>query len=253
VTPREELLVRTFVDVADTLVADFDVVEFLTLLTTRAVELFDLSEAGLLLADPAREVKVAATSSHRMELLELFELQYDEGPCLDCYRTGEVVQCSDLNAATQRWPRFAPEAVARGYASAYAVPMRLRARIIGSLNLLRAEPGELAPTDLVTAQALADVATIAILQQRAATEQRLLAEQLQHALDSRVSVEQAKGVIAEHGQFDMEAAFTALRHYARSHNQRLVDVARAVAARTLPAATVMAQSHELGSSRSFES
>jgi hypothetical protein len=239
--PREELLARTFVDVADTLVADFDVVDFLTLLTTRTVELFELSEAGLLLADPAQGVNVAASSSHRMELLELFEIQHDEGPCLDCYRGGEPIQCADLTAASDRWPRFAPEAVARGYRSVFAVPMRLRAQVIGSLNLLREVPGELGASDLVAAQALADVATIGILQQRAATEQRLLAEQLQYALDSRVTVEQAKGVIAEHAQIDMDSAFSALRLYARNHNERLVEVAHAVAARTLPAATITAE------------
>ena len=238
VAPRSELLARTFVDVADTLVADFDVVDFLTLLTTRTVELFELSEAGLLLADPAGTVNVAASSSHRMELLELFEIQQDEGPCLDCYRSGQPVQCPDLSTAAGRWPRFAPEAVSRGYGSVYALPMRLRAQVIGSLNLLREVRGELEPNDLVVAQALADVATIGILQQRAASEQRLLAEQLQYALDSRVTIEQAKGVIAEYARVDMDAAFDSLRTYARNKNERLVDVAHAVATRTLPAADI---------------
>ena len=237
--PRAELLARTFVDVADTLVADFDVVDFLTMLTMRTVELFELSEAGLLLADPVGGVNVAASSSHRMELLELFEIQQDEGPCLDCYRTGQPVRCPDLNAAVGRWPRFAPEAVAHGYGSVYALPMRLRTQVIGSLNLLREVPGELDASDLVVAQALADVATIGILQQRAASEQRLLAEQLQYALDSRVTIEQAKGVIAEYARLDMDAAFSALRLYARNKNERLVDVAHAVAARSLAAADIV--------------
>jgi hypothetical protein len=173
-----------------------------------------------------------------MELLELFEIQQDEGPCLDCYRTGNPVRCPDLSAAVGRWPRFAPEALAHGYGSVYALPMRLRAQVIGSLNLLRELPGELDANDLVAAQALADVATIGILQQRAASEQRLLAEQLQYALDSRVTIEQAKGVIAEHARLDMDAAFSALRQYARNHNERLVEVAHNVAARTLPAADI---------------
>jgi hypothetical protein len=240
--PRSELLARTFVDVADTLVADFDVVDFLTLLTTRTVELFELSEAGLLLADPSGRVNVAASSSHRMELLELFEIQQDEGPCLDCYRTGDPVRCPDLSAALGRWPRFAAEAIEHGYGSVYALPMRLRTQVIGSLNLLREVQGELDENDLVAAQALADVATIGILQQRAASEQRLLAEQLQYALDSRVTIEQAKGVIAEHSGVDMDSAFAALRLYARNKNERLVDVAHAVAARALPAADIAAES-----------
>ena len=236
--PRAELLARTFVDVADTLVADFDLVDFLTLLTARTVELFELAEAGLLLSDPSGGVNVAASSSHRMELLELFEIQHDEGPCLDSFRTGELVRAPDLTTVVERWPRFAPEAISRGYRSVYAVPMRLRTQVIGSLNLLRSETGELDPSDLVAAQALADVATIGILQQRAASQQRVLAEQLQYALDSRVTIEQAKGVIAEHAGLDMDAAFSALRQYARNRNQRLVDVAHAVAARTTAAAEI---------------
>jgi GAF domain-containing protein len=235
---REGLLAQTFVDVADTLVADFDIVDFLTMLTHRCVELFDLSEAGLLLANPPDRVRVVASSSHRMELLELFELQHDEGPCLDCYRSGNPVRCDDLRGAAERWPMFAPEALAAGWASVYALPMRLRDRTIGSLNLLRVEPWPPGEAELVTAQALADVATIGILQYRAAEEQRLLAEQLQHALDSRVAVEQAKGVLAEYAQVSMETAFSALRRYARDHNRRLVDVAVDVVDRSLAAETV---------------
>ena len=238
---RETLLAQTFVDVADTLVADFDIVDFLTVLTNRCVELFDLSEAGLLLADALGHVRVVATSSHRMELLELFELQHDEGPCLDCYRDGHAVRCDDLRSAVDRWPRFAPEALAAGWMSVYAVPMRLRHQTIGSLNLLRAQPTPLAETDLAAAQALADVATIGILQYRATEEQRMLAQQLQHALDSRVAVEQAKGVLAEHGHLGMEAAFAALRRYSRDHNERLADVACAVVDRTIPTDAVTPQ------------
>ena len=150
------------------------------------------------------------------------------------------MRCADLTKALERWPRFAPEAVARGYGSVYALPLRLRTQVIGALNLLREERGELDAGDLVAAQALADVATIAILQQRAASEQRILAEQLQYALDSRITIEQAKGVIAEHASLDMDDAFNALRQYARDRNERLVDIARAVAARDLAAADVAA-------------
>ena len=236
---RETRLAETFVDVADTLVADFDIVEFLTVLTSRCVELFDLSEAGLLLAEPPGGVRVVASSSHRMEVLELLELQYDEGPCLDCFRTRELVRCDDLELAVDRWPRFAPEAIAAGWVSVYALPMRLREQAIGSLNLLRAGHHPLDDADLLAAQALADVATIGILQHRNVEEHRLLAEQLQRALDSRVVVEQAKGVLAEHSRLGMDAAFTALRRYAREHNRRLVDVAAAVVDRSLAAEVVV--------------
>jgi hypothetical protein len=240
VAQRETLLARTFVDVADTLVADFDVVDFLTVLTSRCVDLFGLSEAGLLLADPSGDLHIAASSSHQMQVLELFELQQDEGPSLDTFRSGASVHCENLQEATTRWPRFTSEALASGWAAVDALPMHLRHDVIGTLNLLRAEPGPLPATDLVAAQALADVATIGILQHRAAEEHRLLAEQLQYALNSRVAVEQAKGVVAEHAGVDMDGAFGALRKYARDRNQRLVDVAHAVVERRIAPGEVAA-------------
>jgi len=238
VTQREEILARAFVDVADTLVADFDVVDFLTVLAMRCVELFELSEAALLLADPQRGLQVAASSSHEMYVLELFEVQHEDGPSVDCYRLGEPVLCDDLHTALARWPRFARKALDSGWTSAHALPMHLRNDLIGSLNLLRAETGSLPDTDLVAAQALADVATIGILQHRAAEEHRLLAEQLQYALHSRVAVEQAKGVLAEHTGLDMDDAFSALRQYARNHNVGLVVLAHAVVERRIPLAEI---------------
>lgn len=236
---RGDRLARTFVDVADTLVADFDIVDFLTVLTVRCVDLFDVAAAGLLLSDAADGVRVAASSNDRMQLLELFEVQYDEGPCLDSYRSGEPVQCDDLAQALERWPTFVPEARSAGFVSAYALPMRLRHQVIGSLNLLGNRTHALDEPGLVEAQALADVATIGILQHRAAAEQRLLAQQLQYALQSRIAVEQAKGILAEYAGIDMDAAFSALRRYARDNNQRLVDVAIGLVERTLPAVTVL--------------
>ncbi len=230
---REQLLARTFVDVADTLVSDFDVVEFLSLLTTRCVELFDLGAAGLLLMSPSGGIEVAAASDHSMELLDRFELVHDEGPCVDCFRSGESVLSDDLRVESARWPNFAPEALAAGHVSVAAVPLRLRGQTIGAMNLLRNEIGAPGPRDLIAAQALADVATIGLLQQRASAEQRLLAEQLQHALDSRVVVEQAKGVLAAGTGLDVDRAFAALRQYARNRNQRLSEVAHALVARTL--------------------
>jgi transcriptional regulator with GAF, ATPase, and Fis domain len=240
VPAREDLLARTFVAVADTLVADFDIVDFLTVLTVRCVELFDLAAAGLMLSDATDGVRVAASSNERMQLLELFELQYDEGPCLDCFRTGAVVWCDDLADpdAEARWPRFVPEARSAGYASVYALPMRLRQHVIGSLNLLGRTPSAIDAPGMVEAQALADVATIGILQHRAADEQRLLTQQLQYALQSRILVEQAKGILAEYGSVDMDQAFTVLRRYARDRNERLVDVADALVERTLSAPAV---------------
>jgi GAF domain-containing protein len=234
VTDREVLLARTFVEVADTLVDEFDVVDFLSGLATRCVELFETVEAGLMVAEtPTGSVQVVASSSHEMHLLELFEVQHDQGPCLDCYHTGQAVDCADLTTAIDRWPRFAPEALAAGFSSVHALPMRLRNEVIGSLNLLRRPLGGLGTADLAAAQALADVATIGILQHRAMAEARILAEQLQYALNSRVTIEQAKGVLSERSGLDPDTAFGALRRYARNHNLKLADVAAGVVERTL--------------------
>lgn len=238
---RENLLIETFVTLADTMVKDFDVVDFLSMLSTRCVDLFDAGEAGLMLADAEGHMQLAASSSHEMRVLELLELQYDQGPCPDAYRSGAPVQSPDLRDATARWPQFAPDAIAAGYRSALALPMRLRDETIGALNLLRVEPGALPDDDIAAAQALADVATIGILHHRNAAESHLLSDQLQYALDSRVIIEQAKGAIAERLDLGTDAAFNALRRYSRDHNQRLVDTATAVVDRSLDAAAITAK------------
>ena len=175
---REALLARTFVELADTLVDDFDVVELLTLLADRCVDVLDVGAAGLMLAAPDGDLRVMASSSEAMRLLELFELQSQEGPCLDCYRTGQPVVNQDLATVNGRWPRFAPEALAAGFHSVHALPMRLRGTVIGALNLFHIDPGEMRQADVDAAQALADVATIAILQHRAALEAQVVNEQL---------------------------------------------------------------------------
>jgi transcriptional regulator with GAF, ATPase, and Fis domain len=228
------------VDVADTLVSDYDVVDFMTTLATRCVELFDTSEAGLMLEN-GNGLQVAASSSRSMNHLELFELQYDEGPCVDCFRRGQTVISEDLARDLARWPRFAPEALDAGFHSVYALPMRLRETTIGSLNLLRAERGILPQEDLTSVQALADVATVGLLQHRAAGDAQRLTAQLQHALESRVVIEQAKGVLAEFATIPTDEAFDRLRQYARDRNERLSDVARALVTRSLPPADFVAR------------
>lgn len=241
VTQRETLLIETFVTLADTMVRDFDVVDFLSVLAGRCVDLFDAADAGLMLVDNDGHMKLAASSSHEMRLLELLELQHDEGPCPDAYRGGAPVQCADLRAAAQRWPQFVPDALAAGYRSAHALPMRLRDQTIGALNLFRADLGVLPDDDIAAAQALADVATIGILHHRAAAESQLLGEQLQYALDSRVLVEQAKGAVAHKLELTADQAFDVLRRYSRDHNQRLVDTASAIVDRTLDATALTAK------------
>jgi len=226
--PREALLARTLVELADSLVDDFDVVELLTRLADRYVELLDVAAAGLMLVAPEGDLRVVASSSEAMRMLELFELQSQEGPCLDCYRTGEPVLNRDLTAVDVRWTSFAPVALGAGFKSVYALPMRLRGAVIGAANLFRTEEGPLSDPDVVVGQALADVATIAILQQRSMLETRVVNEQLNRALNSRVVIEQAKGIVAERLGLDMEHAFHLLRNHARNHNLRLSDVASGV-------------------------
>ncbi len=230
---REERLARTFVELSDTLVDDFDVVELMGLLVERSVELLDASAAGLLLADNDDMLRLMASTSEAMELVELFQVQNDEGPCLDCYRGGEPVVADDLARAGGRWPRFAHYAVNAGFSSAHALPLRLRGRILGALNLFRDERGGLGQADVAIGQALADAATIAVLQFRAMGEATLVAEQLQAALQTRIVIEQAKGVLAERADIGMDEAFSRLRGYARSHHRLLSEVADDVVAGTL--------------------
>ena len=222
-----QLLAETFVELTDTMVAGFDVLDFLHVLTDRSVQLLDVSAAGLLLADPRGELRVVAASSEAARLLELFQLQNDEGPCLDCFRSGQPITVTDLAAAAQRWPRFAGAALESGFVAVQALPMRLRDQVIGALNLFRATSGPIDSVGMRVGQAMADVATISLLQERNMRHTDALNEQLQTALNSRVTIEQAKGKLAERLGLDMSEAFIVLRDHSRSHNRRLSDVARA--------------------------
>ncbi len=222
---RESMLADTFVELADTLVDDFDIVDLLTTLSSRCVEILDVDAAGIMLVGPGDGLRAAASSSEAMRIVELFELQSEEGPCWDCYLTGLPVVNQDLAAVNGHWPTFAPVAVAAGFRAADAVPMRLRDNIIGALNLFSTAPGSLTETDLIVARALADIATIAILQQRQIFDADTVNDQLNHALTSRVTIEQAKGIVAERERLDMPEAFERLRTYGRNRNRRLHDVA----------------------------
>jgi hypothetical protein len=201
------MLAKAFVELADSLVTDFDVVDVLTVLVDRCVDVLDVGAAGLMLVAPDGELRVVVSSNEAMRVLELFELQSQEGPCLDCYRSGQPVVNQDLATVDGRWPR---------------------GQVIGALNLFHIEPGEMRHADVEAAQALADVATIAILSNRAAQEFQLVNEQLTEALNSRILIEQAKGMVAERMGLDMEGAFKVLRNHARNHNLKLHDVAQSV-------------------------
>jgi len=233
---READLVHTFVELADSLVDDFDLVELLTLVADRSVEVLDVAAAGLMVAGVDGELRVVASSSDAMRVLELFEVQAEEGPCPECYRTGTAVLNEQLTTVDDRWPTFAPRALAAGFRSVHALPMRLRGQTIGALNLFRATEGTLDDADVIAAQAFADVATIAILSQRAAAEAQAINDQLSHALNSRIVVEQAKGMVSQETGLDMEQSFNRLRGHARNHNLRLAELAGSIIeGRLLPA------------------
>lgn len=233
---RQQLTATTFVEIVDTLVGDFDVIDVLTSLTSRCVELLEVSAAGILLADPLGNLRVIGASTEQIELLELFQIQQHEGPCLDCYTTGQVVIATDLNDASP-WPLFGPESVRAGFPAVCAVPLRLNDVILGCLNLFMSEPVAPSDADLMLAQALADVASIAIIQDQATRDAIIREGNLQHALNSRVAIEQAKGMIAERAGVSVGEAFSRLRSFARNNNRGLTEVAKAVVSGSLAVRT----------------
>jgi GAF domain-containing protein len=230
---RAERVSAAFVKITDTLVADYDVLNLLHALVDSAVDLLDAAAAGLLLADPHGELQLLASTSERSQLVEILQLQAGSGPCVECYRTGTVVEVADIAAMKGRWPEFQAAALSQGFNSVHAVPMRVYGRTIGAMGLFGEKPGALSSEDSAIGQALVDVATISILQERTIRESSLVNEQLQRALNSRVLIEQAKGVIAYTSQVSMEEAFRRLRAFARSNNQSLHDTAAGVINRTL--------------------
>jgi GAF domain-containing protein len=235
---REARIVETFVELADTMVDHFDVVEFLHRLVERSLELMDCAEVGLLLANAAGSLQVMASSSARSEALGLVQARAEEGPCFECYLGSRLVFSEDLALDTHRWPTFARAAVQQGISSAHAIPMRVRGHTIGTLGLLRAGTGRLSERDVPLGQGMADIAAVALIQERAMRETRGVVQQLQGALNSRVVIEQAKGVLAERGSVSVDVAFVSIRRYARHHDRRLSDVARDVIDGRLDAAAL---------------
>jgi len=235
---REQRIVETFVEFADILVADFDVVEFQHRIAERCVELLDCAEAGLLLADATGRLRVMASSSERSDALELLQAQNDEGPCFECYHRGRLVISENLETDAGRWPVFAPAAVRAGFGSVHAVPMRVHGKTIGGLNLFRSAAGRLSEPDVPLSQGMADIAAIALLNEREARAAHATVKQLQGALQSRVVIEQAKGLLAERARISMDTAFRLLRAYAREHNRRLSQIAEELIDGRLDAAAV---------------
>lgn len=227
-SPREQMLLETLTVVADTLVDDFDIVEFLHDLVERCAAIFDAVDVGIVLADEYGDLVVMASSNERLRLIETLQLSAGVGPCIDSFHSGAVVTAGSLDEITQRWPAFAAGVQDAGYQSVHAVPLRLRRETIGSLIFFRDSPGELDARDVPVAQTIADVATIGLVQERAIREASTARDQLQHALDARVVIEQAKGVIAHSRNVGMEEAWSILRRRARSRQTRVSDIARGV-------------------------
>jgi transcriptional regulator with GAF, ATPase, and Fis domain len=218
-------LVKVFVELADTLVEEFDVVDFLQTLTERCVELIDADAAGLMLDDQRGTLQPIAYTDESARLLELFELQRGEGPCLDCFATGRRIVNIDLTLATDRWPVFGDAARSLGFTTCHALPLRLRSQVIGALNLFSTRPARLSADHLAVAQGLADIATIGLLHERAARDQVAVSEQLQTALQSRIMIEQAKGVLSARTGTSIEAAFRTMRAHARRTGTLLTTIA----------------------------
>jgi GAF domain-containing protein len=225
---REALVIETLVQLADTLIQDYDVIEFLGILSERCVSLVDADEAGIMVTDGRGSLQVVASSSERSRLLELLELENRDGPCLDAFMSGNPVSSPDLAAETDRWYHFSREAVMFGFRSVHSIPLRLRTQVVGAMSLLRTKTGHMDEADRTLARALAQMATIGLLQERALSASRVASAQLQTALTSRVRLEQAKGMIAERHSTDIDTAFELLRSYARSHQRQISDVALSI-------------------------
>ena len=232
---RERRLAQVFVELADTLVEEFDVVDFLQTLTERCVELVDTDAAGLMLDDQRGTLKVVAYTDESARLLQLFELQRKEGPCLDCFATGRVIANIDLATASDRWPLFTEAARALGFATCHALPLRLRRQVIGALNLFSIGTEPLSEDHLAVAQGLADIATIGLLHERAARDQVVVSEQLQAALHSRILIEQAKGVLSARAGTNVERAFHLMRAHARRTGSLLTTVAEGIVSGSIDA------------------
>jgi transcriptional regulator with GAF, ATPase, and Fis domain len=231
---REQRLIEAFMDATDMLVADYDVVELLRTLVDNAVAIFDVDAAGIILVNDRGELEVLVSTSESSSLLGVLQLETGEGPCIQAYEERVVVTADSRDEMERRWPTFADAAERAGFDSVHSVPLRIRDTALGSMNLFRSTEGTLDPTDAAAAQALTDVATISILQQRTADSAARVEQQLQQALDSRVVIEQAKGFIAHTLDVDMDTAFRVLRSHARSHQQLLADTARAIVQREVP-------------------
>ncbi len=230
---RERRIIDGFVALSDTLIDEYDVIDLLDTLVNTCADILDVDAGGLLLVDSDGELQVLASTSEQADFVEVMQLNAGEGPCVQCFTSGLPVTVGDLATEGQQWPGFRDAALSQGFVAVHATPLRLRGDIIGAMNLFTAHPGVLNDDDIAVAQALADVATIGILQERTIHETQIVSAQLHRALESRVLIEQAKGVLAALGDVDMEQAFRLLRACARSKRISLRTVAKGVTDRSL--------------------
>lgn len=243
---REQAVTRAFVSISTALVGEYDIADLHTTLTGACAEILGVASAGLLLVNSQGKLQLAAASSEDTRDLELFLLQCEQGPCLDCFRDGVAVSVADLSQEESRWPRFVPTALAAGFRSVHALPMHLRGATLGTLGLFGTTAGALGVADLELGQALADVASVTLVADRTSADHFRVKQQLQRALDSRVVLEQAKGQLAELGRIDMPHAFAVVRRYARDHNERLSEVARRLVARELAGSVLLEHARAKG-------
>lgn len=235
---RETFISSAFVAIADTLTTDFDIVDMLHTLVEQCTLILDTSQGGLMLVDGRGELQLMTSTSQGADFVEVMQLNSAAGPCIECFTTGTAVSVPNINDTGDKWPDFTSGALQRGFLSAHATPMRLRGHVIGTMNLFSTKRGALSERDASLAQALTDVATIGILQQRVITETNMLAEQLHRALDSRVLIEQAKGMVAHSLNVSMDDAFTALRNYSRERSVSLRSVAEGISDRTISVSVI---------------
>jgi GAF domain-containing protein len=231
---RETRINTAFVAVADTLTQDFDVVDLLNTLVEQCTEILNTDAGGLMLVDGEGQLQLMTSTNEAADFVEVMQLDAASGPCIDCFRTGAPVSVPDIESSGDRWPAFRKTALQNGFRSVHATPMRLRGQVIGTMNLFGTKSGTLTERDIAVAQALTDVATIGILQERMIREGHVVAEQLHRALDSRILIEQAKGMISHSLSIPMDEAFAVLRAHARSNNLTIRGVSEGISNRTLP-------------------
>lgn len=236
---RETRITTAFVAVADTLTTDFDVLDLLHTLVEQCTSILDTDAGGLMLVDHSGQLQLMTSTSEGADFVEVMQLNADSGPCIDCFTTGTAVSVPDIEQTDGRWPAFQKTALQNGFRSAHATPLKLRGQIIGTMNLFATHPGALSDRDAAVAQALADVATIGILQERVVREGTILAEQLHRALDSRILVEQAKGILSHSLSVTVDEAFTILRAHARNNNLTIRSVALGISDRTISVESIL--------------